>query len=255
MTVKLSFKLVLILFVCIEECSYLTDHDITRFLIARDYNIKHATKMLKEHLAWANTPIPGGEETPRTIVKDLVSTEEELANWRKYFGYSTSGHDRDGCPIYWEETGNITVTFHEAKKIFSSDDLVRRHIFMQEFQSRVRMPHACEYFGREITQSNVVANLQNMLKMPDMVAINTFIRFVITDQNNYPERLKHFFLVNAPWYFTGIWALITPFINEKTANKFHILGSDFMPELTKYIDKSQIPKEWGGERENFPWYA
>ena len=209
--------------------------------------------MLQEHLVWASTSIAGGDETPLNIVQKVVDTEEELANWKKYFPYSVCGHDKEGCPIYWEETGNITINFHEGKKIFDQDDLVRRHILMQEYQVQVRLPHACEYFGKNVTQEIVVANLKGMLVMPDMVAVNAFIRFVQTDQANYPERLKSFFLINAPWYFTGIWALVTPFINEKTANKFHILGSDYMEELTKLIDISQIPKEWGGERENFPW--
>ena len=75
----------------------------------------------------------------------------------------------------------------------------------------------------------------------------------LTDEAFYPERLQFFVMINAPWFFTGIWALIKPFLHAVTAKKFIIVGSDYLPTLRKHIDDSQIPVELGGEREHFAW--
>ncbi len=69
-----------------------------------------------------------------------------------------------------------------------------------------------------------------------------------THQTTSPPRrsLAGFFIVNAPWVFKPIWALARPFLNAKTAAKFHILGSNFAPTLLEYIDPSELPVEYGG---------
>jgi hypothetical protein len=43
-----------------------------------------------------------------------------------------------------------------------------------------------------------------------------------------------------------IWKLVRNFFDERTRNKIHILGSDYMPTLLKLMDKDSIPKELGG---------
>jgi len=52
--------------------------------------------------------------------------------------------------------------------------------------------------------------------------------------------------VNAPSIFSMIWKLVRNFFDERTRNKIHILGSDYMPTLLKLMDKDSIPKELGG---------
>lgn len=43
------------------------------------------------------------------------------------------------------------------------------------------------------------------------------------------------FIVNAPMMFTGIWAMIKMWLDEKTKNKITILGSSYKDELLKYV--------------------
>ena len=44
-------------------------------------------------------------------------------------------------------------------------------------------------------------------------------------QDNYPESLAAAYVVNAPSYFTVIWAVIKSFLDPKTVAKVHIYGS------------------------------
>lgn len=60
-------------------------------------------------------------------------------------------------------------------------------------------------------------------------------------------------MINAPWFFTGIWTMIKPWLDPVTAAKIVIVGSDYLPTLLEYIDISQIPEEYGGKRTDFGW--
>lgn len=64
--------------------------------------------------------------------------------------------------------------------------------------------------------------------------------------------MKTLFIINCPWYFTAIYSIFKPFIDQKTATKFQLCGSNFLPTLEKYIDRRDIPSDMG---ELFVWYC
>ena len=43
---------------------------------------------------------------------------------------------------------------------------------------------------------------------------------------------------------------VKPFIHEVTLAKFRFISGDYTSELLKIIDKSLLPKEYGGEAPN-----
>ena len=45
------------------------------------------------------------------------------------------------------------------------------------------------------------------------------------------------YIVNAPMLFSGIWAVVKGFLDEKTRNKIKILGSGFLSTLEQHIDR------------------
>ena len=44
------------------------------------------------------------------------------------------------------------------------------------------------------------------------------------------------YIVNAPMLFSGIWAIVKPWIDEKTRNKIKILGSSFHKDLFEHVN-------------------
>ena len=38
-------------------------------------------------------------------------------------------------------------------------------------------------------------------------------------QDYYPEIMGQMFIVNAPFLFTGVWAVVKSFLDERTRNK------------------------------------
>ena len=56
------------------------------------------------------------------------------------------------------------------------------------------------------------------------------------------------FIINAPMLFSGIWAVIKPWLDEKTKNKITIIGSGYKEKLFElvffiiFIEKRQMKK-------------
>ena len=62
----------------------------------------------------------------------------------------------------------------------------------------------------------------------------------------YPEIMGNLFIVNAPMLFSGIWAVVKGFLDEKTRGKIKIIGTNFLPTLEQFMDREQIPDFLGG---------
>ncbi len=54
-------------------------------------------------------------------------------------------------------------------------------------------------------------------------------------------------IINAPWLFSAIWAVIVNFLDEKTAAKISVLGSSYQTELFKLVDPENVPSFLGGK--------
>ena len=50
-------------------------------------------------------------------------------------------------------------------------------------------------------------------------------------QNYYPETLGNVIVCNAPMLFTGIWAAIKGWIDEKTRKKVAIVGGSYLKKI------------------------
>jgi len=77
---------------------------------------------------------------------------------------------------------------------------------------------------------------------------------IVLDEAHYPEVLEKMFVINAPIYFTAIWAMVRPWIDAVTVEKIQkIFGSNYGDALKTYVNLDQIPVEYGGTNETFPW--
>lgn len=62
---------------------------------------------------------------------------------------------------------------------------------------------------------------------------------------NYPESLGTVLVYKAPWIFNTIWNVIKGWLDPVVAGKVHFAKN--VDELQKFVPKSQIPKELGGD--------
>ena len=64
---------------------------------------------------------------------------------------------------------------------------------------------------------------------------------------NYPNATKNVYLINAPGIFQIVWKACTWFMTEKTLNKIHILGDNYMKVLDEKIGIENLPTSIGGK--------
>lgn len=54
------------------------------------------------------------------------------------------------------------------------------------------------------------------------------------------------FILNAPFLFTGVWAIVKGFLDERTRNKIKILGGGYKKDLFEAADPDNLPDFLGG---------
>jgi len=80
--------------------------------------------------------------------------------------------------------------------------------------------------------------------------IRALLRIIEVVEANYPETMSYLLIVRAPRIFPVLWTLVSPFIDERTREKFLIYGgNDYQGSggLVDYIDRVYIPDFLGGD--------
>lgn len=54
-------------------------------------------------------------------------------------------------------------------------------------------------------------------------------------------------LVNTGFFFKGMWAMVRPFLDEKTQKKIIVGGSSYKKILLENIDEENLPEFFGGK--------
>ena len=83
-------------------------------------------------------------------------------------------------------------------------------------------------------------SLTGMSFWPSSHGLSIFREVLRIDQDYYPETLGEHFIINAPFIFTGTWALVKGWLDPVTAAKFHILGSDYQQVLRERIKPEHL---------------
>jgi len=219
-----------------------TRHDdatLLRFLRARKFDVPKAKEMFLACEKWRKDF--GVDELVRSF--DFT----ELHEVDKYYPQYYHNMDKSGRPIYIERIGNLNVKALYA--CTTQERLLQQLVVEYESFLTSRLPACSAAVGHPVETSLTIldlggVSLSNFIRVKDYVAAATHI-----GQNYYPECMGAFYIINAPWAFTAIWAAIKPWLDEVTVKKVHILGgpSAYKPELLSQIDKECLPKEFGGE--------
>ena len=129
------------------------------------------------------------------------------------------------------------------------DHLVNYHIFANEVQMVPLFQSASAAAGRPITNLCAIIDMGGMtLKLSTAVTRSYITRMIGIDSKHYPETLGRMFIINVPTIFSIAWALIAPFLDERTQNKIEIISSEsaWKKRLRECVDADKLPVEYGG---------
>lgn len=141
------------------------------------------------------------------------------AELTKHYPRGYCGVCKIGRPVYIERTGLIKVDkVYECcdeetlwKSYYQSYEILQKKIFM-----------ACSFvFQKQIQHTFSVLDLSGFsVKVMSGNKVRGLVKHASKiSQDNYPEQLGQMLIVNAPMTFTTVWAVIKPWLDEKTREK------------------------------------
>jgi len=200
----------------------LNDYTYIKFLRARDYDVKKASKILRDHLAFRNKFNP----------EQVTSTSPGVIIEAKLMGKSRLGH-----PVLVYNMGAYEPTRH------TKDTFLMGRLFEMELAKRDcaaggwkvdRMIAISDFSGYSLTKHATFHALMLNKLMIDVV------------QSLYRDSLECCIVYNAPSPFWTAWKMIKVWIKPDTAKRVFFTNS--LEDLQKYISADELWEVYGGTK-------
>ena len=160
------------------------------------------------------------------------------------------GHAKNGCPVFYSKPALLNIQAVEC--LTSLKNLVNFHwnAMMHEFVRKLddqyklsnetfkRYECVCILDLKHLTAAQLSKRPLKLIK--DQTEIDSLC---------FPETLNHMSIVNAPAFFTLTWKLIRGWIDQRTADKVSVIGTNkegLLKHLTKHIVVNSLASDYGG---------
>ncbi|KAL2416478.1 CRAL-TRIO domain-containing protein C23B6.04c [Exophiala dermatitidis] len=197
------------------ERMWLTRDCLLRYLRATTWNVAQAENRLRNTLLWRC------EYGLEKITKDYISVENETGK------QVILGWDINARPCHYLRPSKQNTE--------RSDRQIQHLVYMLE-RSIDLMPVGQETLALLINFAETKAS-QGVTLSQGKQTLNIL-------QNHYPERLGRALVANVPFYISGFFKLITPFIDPVTREKIR-----FNEDMGLHVPRDQLMKESGGNVE------
>mmetsp|Transcript_34355 Transcript_34355/g.31064 ORF Transcript_34355/g.31064 Transcript_34355/m.31064 type:complete len:233 (-) Transcript_34355:90-788(-) len=191
------------------------DDLLLRFLHARKFNLDDTMKMFNDYVVWRNEhKIDDPFDYP------------EVEQVKKYFPHGYFRTDKQGRPIYIERPG--VLDFKKLLEVTTIERFLKYYIHCNEKLIHEIFPACVEESGHHAGQTVYIIDLAGMGIGTCAPGVLDIIKeMAVIGKNYYPEKNAETYIVNTPWIFYGLWAIISLWLNERTLSKIHIKGSNF----------------------------
>ncbi|KAG1371510.1 patellin-6 [Cocos nucifera] len=204
---------------------------LLKFLRARDFNVAQAHAMLARCVEWREEFGADGVVDEELGFKELEGVVAYMHGW-----------DRAGHPVCYNAYG-VFKDREMYDRVFGDGEKLKKFLRwrVQVMERGVRLLQLRPGGINSIIQ---VTDLKDMPKRELRVASNQILSLF---QDNYPEMVARKVFINVPWYFSMLYAMISPFLTERTKSKFVIAREGNVAEtLYKFIRPEFVPVQYGG---------
>lgn len=180
-------------------------------------------------------------------VDDIITSYDytERAAVQVVYPHGYHGTDKLGRPIYIERFGILSVP--KLFEVTTEERIVRHYVQEYEILMKLRFPACSAVKGETVVQGLTIMDMTGgSVTSANSQSYGLCKLAAQVGSDYYPEIMGNLFVVNAPMLFSGIWAVVKSFLDEKTRGKIKILGSGFLPTLEEFIPKEEIPSFLGG---------
>ncbi|KAI6835543.1 putative phosphatidylinositol transporter [Hortaea werneckii] len=214
---------------------------LLRFLRARKFDVQLAKQMFTESEKWRSEFGGGVDNLARTF--DYKEKPEVFKYYPQYYHKT----DKDGRPVYVEQLGKVDL--EALRKVTTDERMLQNLVTEYEKLADPRLPAASRKAGSLLETCCTIMDMKGVGLAKAGQVYGYLQRASGISQNYYPERLGKLYVINAPWGFSGVFAVVKRFLDPVTVAKIHVLGSGYKSELLAQVPKENLPKEFGGECE------
>ncbi|KAL6988609.1 hypothetical protein U1Q18_014363 [Sarracenia purpurea var. burkii] len=200
------------------QCS---DVSILRYLIARNWNTKKASKMLKETLKWRL------EYKPDKIKWEDVAHEAKIGKLYR--------------ANYFDKLGRTVLIMRPGVQSTSSTDMQIKYLvycmeraILDSEPDQEQMVWLIDFQGWNMSSISVKVTRETAHVL----------------QERYPERLSLAILYNPPKVFESFWLMVKPFLEPKTYRKVKFVFADDPQSLKimeELFDMDKLESIFGGK--------
>jgi hypothetical protein len=211
------------------------DAHLLRFLRAREFDVGRAREMVTNSMMWRK----------QHNVDKILSSYQPPSVLLQFFPGAWHQHDLNGRPVFVLRLGQLDIK--GLLRAVGEDGILKFVLSVCEEGLR-RTTEATKNFGQPISTWSLLVDLEGLsMRHLWRPGIRTFLQIIEIAEANYPETMGCALIVRAPRVFPVLWTLISPFIDERTREKFMIYGGgDYIIGLRDYIDEKFIPEFLGG---------
>jgi len=208
---------------------------LLRFLKARKFDFNKTCEMWNNYYTWRQ------EER---LEEPFDFPERDSI--KKHFPHMYFKTDKQGRPIYIERLGQLK--HKEIWNLTTQERFLKYYARHSERMITEVMPACSEAAGTRIHQAFYIIDLQGMsLKTASSGVLDIAKSLMGMCQKYYPELMGEMYIVNAPMLFSGLWNIIKLWIDDRTKQKIHILGSSYQKKLLEKVDAQNLPDFLGGK--------
>jgi len=201
------------------------------------------------------------KEEGRTVIRKYLKASEGVVDtavtrildtikWRKEFvteallnrtfndSFKDAGYvhktDKQGRPVMYNIYGVHQDIFSDLQEFLKwRVQLMEKGVALLDLPNVDSMVQIHDYDGVSMFSSN------EQTKAAAKETVKLF-------GDHYPELLSKKFFINVPWYMSGFYAFLKPFISSRTAEKFVICSSGYKEDMLNVISIENIPVKYGG---------
>ncbi|KAI0531562.1 CRAL/TRIO domain protein [Xylaria digitata] len=218
---------------------------LLRFLCARSFDVPAAVQQFKE----AHT-IRSSVDTAEAYNSIDIDDFERL---RDIYPHWSGQRTKRGLPICLLDAANLDGAKFGRYRDYTASQITCRAITSLDYLTRFALP-LCSMMA---DRPNPDKPVSNAVYLVDIAYISLKQAWNIRGYAQtitgllatcYPEVVDRIYVLNAPPYFSRIWALLKGWVDPNTANKLIIVSpADVLTTLLETIDIECIPERYGGQ--------
>ncbi|KAI0855736.1 CRAL/TRIO domain protein [Xylaria cubensis] len=213
---------------------------LLRFLCARAFDVPGALQQFKE--AHAIRSSVNTAEAYNTI--DIDDFEHLRGIYPHWSGHRT----KDGLPICILDAANLDGPNFAKYHNYTPSQVTCRAITSLDYLTRFVMPLCSAMAVQPVSKAVYLIDITYASLKQGWNLRGYAQSFTGLLATCYPEVVDKIYVVNAPPYFSKIWAFIKGWVDPNTAKKLVILPpADVLTALLKRIDIEHIPERYGGQ--------